>query len=511
MTTIPANEIVAVNPSVLGTGGSALDMIALMLTTSTRVPIGTVASFPDTASVSDYFGPSSDELAAAEIYFGGFTGSSKLPGALLFAQYNGATPVAAYLRGGDMTGVTLPDIQAVDGQLLITVDATLITIADVDLSSATSFSNAASLLQTALQAGANPDATCVFDSVSNAFIITSPTTGAASTITFASGAGTADTILKLTAATGAVLSQGAAATTPAAFMNALIAISSNWVTFMTVQDPDVSGNTNKLAFANWVGTKADRFAYVCWDNDPTPAASLPATGSLGYLLDQNDNSGTALIWAPDNSKAAFICGAAASIDFEELDGRVTFAFKSQAGLVGDVTTGLAANNLGGSPQGASRGNGYNFYGAYGAANQDFIWFQRGFVTGPFAWLDSFINQVWLNNSFQIALLNLFNVARSIPFTPSGDSKIESAMQDTIEAGLRFGAFAPGTITASQKAAVNAAAGSNISDTLQAQGYYVQIAPASGAVRAARGPLNIKFWYLDRGSVQSISLDSVALQ
>ena len=33
MTTIPASEIVAVNPSVLGAGGSALDMIGLMLTT----------------------------------------------------------------------------------------------------------------------------------------------------------------------------------------------------------------------------------------------------------------------------------------------------------------------------------------------------------------------------------------------------------------------------------------------------------------------------------------------
>lgn len=510
MTTIPANEIVNINPSVLGAGGSALDMIGLMLTTSSRVPIGTVASFPDADSVSDYFGPASAELAAATIYFGGFDGASKLPGALLFAQYPAAA-VAAYLRGGDVSALSLSDIQAVTGQFLITVNGTLITIADVDLSSATSFSNAAAILQTALQAGSNPDATCVFDSVSGGFIITSPTTGAASSITFASGSGTADTVLKLTAATGAVLSQGADAATPAAFMDALVAVTANWATFMTVQDPDVSGNANKLAFANWVGSTRDRFTYVCWDTDPTPAASLPATGSLGYLLAQNGNSGTALVWGPDNTKAAFVCGAAASIDFEETGGRITFAFKSQAGLLGDVTTATAADNLGGSPQGASRGNGYNFYGVYGAANQNFTWFQRGFVTGEFAWLDSYLNQIWMNNSFQIALLNLFNVARSIPFSPAGDSKIESAMQDTIDAALNFGAFAPGSITASQKAQVNAAAGVNISDTLQAQGYYVQIAPASGPVRAARGPLNIKFWYLDRGSVQSISLDSVALQ
>lgn len=511
MTTIPASEIVAVNPSVLGAGGSALDMIGLMLTTSTRVPIGTVASFPDPESVSAYFGPASAELAAAEIYFDGFTGASKLPGALLFAQYNGSTPVAAYLRGGDMTGVSLADIQAVDGQMLITVDGTLITIADVDLSSATSFSNAASILQTALQAGANPDATCVYDAISQAFVITSPTTGGSSTITFASGGGDAATVLKLTAATGAVLSQGAAATTPAAFMNELITVSSNWAAFMTVQDPDVTGNTNKLAFATWVGTKNDRFAYVAWDTDPTAAAQLPATGSLGYLVDQANISGVAPVWGPDNTKAAFMLGIGASVDYEETGGRITFAFKEQPGLVADVTTGLAANNLAGSPQGTSRGNGYNFYGAYGAANQDFVWLQRGFVSGPFAWYDSFLNQIWLNNAFQIDLLNLFRNARSVPFTTPGDSMIETALADTIAAALNFGAFAPGTITSAQRAAVNAAAGLNIADSLQTQGYYVQVAPSSGAVRAARGPVNVKFWYLDRGSVQSISLDSIALQ
>ena len=510
MTTIPASEIVAVNPSVLGAGGSALETIALMLTTSTRPPIGSVPSFPDQASVSDYFGPGSAEAAAATIYFNGFTGASKLPGSLLFAQYN-PTVVAAYLRGGDVSSLTLSQIQAIDGQLLITVNGTLITIADVDLSSATSFSNAASILQTALQAGSNPDATCVYDSVSGAFIITSPTTGAASTITFASGGGTCATVLKLTSALGAVTSQGADAAVPATLMNALVAVNSNWATFMNVQDPDNSGNTVKLAFADWVGTQNDRFVYVCWDTDATAANSLPASGSLGVILANEDNSGTCLVWGPDNTKACFVCGCAASIDFEELNGRITFAFKEQSGLVADVTTATAANNLGGNPQTASRGNGYNFYGAYGAANTNFVWFQRGFVTGPFSWLDSFINQIWLNNALQIAGLTLFQNARSIPFNDAGRALIESALADPIAAGLNFGAFAPGTISDAQKAAVNAAAGANIADTLQTQGYYLQVPESSSAVRAARGPANVKFWYLDRGSIQSLSIDSIALQ
>ena len=76
MTTIPAKELVDVVPSVLAAGGSALDLSMVMLTTSTRVPVGTVAQFSSAESVSNYFGPSSDEAALAAVYFNGFTNST---------------------------------------------------------------------------------------------------------------------------------------------------------------------------------------------------------------------------------------------------------------------------------------------------------------------------------------------------------------------------------------------------------------------------------------------------
>jgi hypothetical protein len=54
--TIPASEIVTVTPNVLAAGGSSLDLNGLILTTSSRVPIGTVASFATPAAVGAYFG-----------------------------------------------------------------------------------------------------------------------------------------------------------------------------------------------------------------------------------------------------------------------------------------------------------------------------------------------------------------------------------------------------------------------------------------------------------------------
>lgn len=650
MSTIPASEIVAVNPSVLSAGGNSIDVIGLLLTTNVRVPIGTVASFPDALSVSDYFGASSTEATIAGFYFSGFDGSSRKPGSVLFAQYP-STAVAAYLRGGNISELTLAELQAISGTLSVVVDG-YTRSNSVNLSGAGSLSNAASTIQTDLNtapateasftghfgatftgtqvgtaltaasvvgtisvgdviagtgvttgttilafvsgtegsdgvyttsvSGTASSAACTatstvlevtvlgsgtlavgqtvvgsgvtvgtiitalgtgtgstgtyivndaqevaseamtttptpvvvsYDSVSGAFIITSGVTGAASTVAFATGSIAAD--LLLTSATGAVTSQGSAAATPAAFMNGIVEVTTDWVTFMTLFNPDASGSTNKQAFAAWKDTQNNRYAYSCWDTDVTPTATLPATSSLGYVLAHNGDSGTSLNWSDDATNgpelAAFICGAAASIDFTERNGRITFAFKAQAGLTPTVTTATVANNLAGSPQAASRGNGYNFYGAYAQANSSFTWYQRGFVTGDFLWLDSYINQIWLNSSFQTALLVLMQNARSIPYNAAGNSLIQAALADPIAAGLNFGAYAPGTISAAQIAEVNADAGANIASTLQTQGYYLQVLNASSTVQAARGSPPCKFFYLDRGSVQAITLSSIAVQ
>lgn len=356
--------------------------------------------------------------------------------------------------------------------------------------------------------------TVTYDSTSGAFVITSGIAGTHSTSAFATG--TLAVPLLLTSATGATLSQGADAAVPGTFMDALVAYNDNWVTFMTLFDPDDEGeNTVKQAFAAWKNTKDDRFAYVCWDTDVSPTVTVPATGSLGYILTNNEDSGTCLIWAPDASTgagyAAFVCGSAASIDFEEVNGRITFAFKNQAGLVATVSTSAVAVNLGGNPQvEGSRGNGYNYYGAVGAANTNFLWFQRGFVTGGFAWLDSYVNQVALNSALQVAGLTLQNNSKSIPYTVAGGDLIETAYADPIDRFLTFGAFGPGTISASQANAVNTAAGAQVADSLQTAGYYLQVLAASSGQRASRTSPPAKLWYLDRGSVQSLSLQSIAL-
>src|SRR6516162_1786702 len=146
--TVPANLFVSTSPSVIGVGGADLVLNGMFLTNSTRVPIGAVAQFSSSDEVGNYFGGSSNEAAIAPTYFEGWNGSTQKPGNILFTQYP-TTAVSAYLRGGDISDLALATLQPYNGMLTVSIDG-YSRSSNINLSGATSFSNAATMIQTAL-------------------------------------------------------------------------------------------------------------------------------------------------------------------------------------------------------------------------------------------------------------------------------------------------------------------------------------------------------------------------
>jgi hypothetical protein len=343
-----------------------------------------------------------------------------------------------------------------------------------------------------------------FDSVSGAFLFFSGTAGEDSTISFGSGALATD--LLLTQALGAVVSPGAVAATPSPFMDALVRNQRNWVTFFTTFNPDAPDEiTVRLAFAQWVSRQSNRFVYVVADSDVSPTVSDPAPNCLGQQIKALGYACCSVNWQPSETNlAAFVSGAAASINFDQPGGRITFDGRSQAGLTPGVTDEVVADNL--------SENGYNFYGAYGTANAEFIFYVDGSVSGAFTWLDSLINAIWLTNGFQSDLMTLRQNTNAIPYTSAGNTTIEEALSDRIQQGLTFGMYSAGVaVSGSQAAAVNAAAGGlNVAATLSVQGWYLFIGTATPQVRQQRGSPPMKFFYTDGEAVQTISLPTVAL-
>jgi Protein of unknown function (DUF3383) len=569
MNSIPASQLVNVIPSVLGAGGNALSLNAVFLTQDPSIPIGTAQPFSTEADVSDWFGPNAPETALAQIYFSGFIGCTQLPGTLYFAQFN-TSGVAAYLRGGSVIALTLAQLQALSGTLDVTINGAAVASASINLSAATSFTLAASLITTGLQtvggifsgtgsqaagvvtiastvtgqlhigdtltgAGVEPSTTILsfgtytptagtgtvnvsssgtvslgaidvtstavvtYDTLRDSFVITSPTTGAASTIGYATGSIAAG--LEFTQATGAVISAGAASNTPAGVMAQVVAATQNWATFMTVTEMTLS---NKEAFAAWVQGTNSRYCYMCQDSDVS-ALSAGASGSFGAIVNANDDFGVVPIFdTTGGNLAAFACSVAASIDFTAKNGRTTWAYRGQAGLTPQITDATIANNL--------KGNGYNYYAQYATAAQQFQEFQNGQISGSWKWIDPYINQIWMNSNFQLALMVYQQQAKSTPYNVAGLNALRQVLSDPINQALNFGAIQPGvTLSASQAISVNTAAGVNISNTIQNVGYYLQVLQASPTVRSARGSPPMTFWYTDGGSIQNIQLASIDLE
>lgn len=503
MNSIPANQLVSVLPNVLSAGGNPLSLNAIFLTANTAVPINTAPAFATLQDVKDFFGSNSAEAVLAGVYFGGFTGAQRLPSALYFAQYNAAA-VAGYLRSASLSGMTLTQLQALSGTLTLAIDGVSTVSLAINLSSATSFSNAAALIQTGVRGGTPTNtATVTYDSIRAAFVITSPTTGASSSIGFAATSALA-TGLKLTVAANAVLSHGADAATPAGTMDELVQLTQNWASFATVFEPDTA---TKILFAAWASGVSlagqERFVYAAWDSDLGPTTGVDPT-SFGAEVAAAAYNGVVPIFDPDGKKAAFFCGMVASIDYTQTQGRITFAYKGQAGLTADVTNATVAQNL--------MGNGYNFYGAYATANQQFLLFQTGSMPGVWEWADSYVNQIWLNAAFQLALMVLLAGIRSAPYNGIGYGAIRTALLDPINAGVNAGVIQQGvTLSASQAQQVNTAAGAKVDGILQSLGWYLQVKDAAPIVRANRGSPPINFWYTDGGSIQKIDMTSTEVQ
>ncbi len=175
-------------------------------------------------------------------------------------------------------------------------------------------------------------------------------------------------------------------------------------------------------------------------------------------------------------------------------------YKSQTGLTPGVNNLTVATQL--------EINGYNFYGVWATATQQFQGLANGTITGPFTWIDDYVNQIWLNQALTSAAMNFLFQSRSIPYNAAGYNLLRAALSDPIQAGVFNGVIQPGVdLSAGQIAEVNAAAGLPIDRVLFQQGWYLKIDPASPTTRAARGSPPITFFYTSGGSIQKISLFS----
>lgn len=495
MSTIPLSVDFNITPNVVTPAGSAVDANGLMLTDNELVPVGSVVSYFSAADVSALMGSTSKEFLAAQQYFNGYENSSVIPGELLMYRVITAD-VAGYLLSGNLKGVALATLKAIPaGTITLTVDGVSTTSSSIDLSTATSFSDIASKLQTGI--GASKVAV-EWLPIANRFIIRSVTTGADSQVSYASP-GALATGLLLTQATAATVSPGSDAVTMTDMMNNIINTNQNWIPFETLVDLNEQQNSELSA---WTNSQKSRFVFVY--HETSAEATIPNNANCFYqkVVVANGYEGTFPVYG------SYLYGAMAlaysgSIDFARTNGRVSFKFRGFSGLAPNVSDLATAQAL--------KSNGYNFYGSYSLNKTMAQYASDGAISGKFVWLDSFINQVWINANLVGAYANLFTNNQSYPFNQNGYGAIQAATIDVANQAINFGAIQKGVVLdQAQIRIVNNTVGKDISATLYSEGWYLFIPTQTGSARLERELQGAIFYYVDGQLIQSINMSSTAI-
>lgn len=489
---IPLSVDVTVKPGVLAATGSAIDLNGTIFTDNVAAPVGVAQSFTSLTDVGGYYGTASVEYDMARVYFTGYDNSSRTPGQLFFWAYPQASRFA-FLRSASFASTTLADIKTINGSLTLTISGTP-TTSTVDLSTATSFANAATLLDTAFSGLVD----VTYDTNGKAFVFALPVgSSIEDTIAFATGPIASD--LLLTEAKGAVTSLGSAAVTDAAGNFVLLKNQTqNFAAFTTSFEATIAQH---LAFSQVVGSSASRFAYVGWSNPDglidnyVFAADVKTYGYGGVLPIYGEHT-----------DAAAVLSYGACMNFDLNRGRRSLKFRefSNAGLIPKVTTETLHNQL--------IADGYTAYGLYSENKVTAKYFSDGAITGDFKWFDAYLGQIWVNANIQGTVIDALMSEQYIGYDTAGRIAIETPIIGIMNQFGAWGGFATGQpLTPTQTNTINSVTGVDVSATLSNQGYFIYIGPFTPSMRAARTSPVIYIWYVDGGVIQEVYINSIEVQ
>lgn len=485
MNSIPASDIVQILPGVVGTGGNPLALNALFITKKKAESMLGVRSFGSEDEVGEVFGIDSDEYRATQIYFAGFVNSTSRPESLYIAYMNGEAE-SAKLIGSKVPVRTESDFSPLPSDLTLTIDDEKVSVTIDD--EVTSYSALAQAATTSLGAKGQ----CAYDALSQTFVISGATKGAKGNISFA--VGDLAEFMGLTESSSAQKNDGIDADSIEELMPRITKETRNFVSVMTLGDFSVS---EKLTISRWVSLQNDRYIHVLYHSNDDDLKTI-SDAIIGAEV-----GGTMLMYG-DYTHGAFVCGYPACLNFDELNGRTNLSFRYQEGLAPSVDEKSKADEL--------MKLGFNFYGAYGTANDRFIFVYPGSISGKFKFMDSYVNQVFFNSQLQIALMTMLVSNKSVPYNDAGRAMHRAAVTDPANQMLNFGGIQPGVeLSEQQKKQINYEAGFDAVSQLKTAGWCIRVGETPAQTRGLRKSMPLKLWYADGGSVQKVNLPSINVQ
>lgn len=209
-------------------------LIMRAVTQNSVLPPGLVAQFANSTAVGAYFGTSSEEYYRAVAYFAFINKNINSPQLMSFSRWVGAA-IAPMIVGDSIAKVLASFVAQTSGTLTINDGATPVLITGLNFSTATTLTQVASILQTALRASADAQltsATVTFNTNTNQFVLTGSNTGTGTLSATPTALSTDVSALLGWTTGGTVLVAGQTADTPDQAVAKSAAISDNFGSFV---------------------------------------------------------------------------------------------------------------------------------------------------------------------------------------------------------------------------------------------------------------------------------------
>lgn len=381
-------------------------------------------TYTDLESVAGDFGTSAPEYKAAALYFG----QSPRPNQLMIGRWL-RTATAGLIQGGILT--TAEQAMAnwtsiTTGSFKIDIDGVTKTLSALNFSAQTNLNGVASVINAALTGG-----TIAWDG--SRFTVTSSTTGATSTVGYASATGSGTDIsalLKLTSTTALVPVPGFAAETPVKCVTELANMSGMWygLTFAASTMPTDDQIVDVAAFIE--GASISRLFGVT--ETDTRVLDNAWTTDLASRLKALNYKRSCVQFSANKYAVCALFGRAFSVNFSANRSTITLMYKQEPGVVAELLTETQAQTLK-----AKRCNVFVKY------MNDTAIVQYGVMSGQ-AYFDEMHGLDWFSDALQTAEYNLLYQSKTkIPQTDAGQNQLVNVAAGVCQEAINNGLIAPG--------------------------------------------------------------------
>jgi len=374
------------------------------------------------------FGSSAPEYKAAALFFS----QAPQPSILYIGRWAQAA-TSGVLNGGVLSAAqqALSNFTAITtGSMKITVDGTVKTLTAINLSAITNLNGAADALTTALAGFA----TVTWNSIQQRFIVKSATTGATSTLSYATAHTVGTDISSLFGLTSAMASppvDGIAAETLLAGVQALANQSGDWYGLMEATSTAPTDDARMDVAAYIEAASKSRIYGVTITSSQVLDPAI--TNDLASRLKAAKYKRSFTQYSSSSPYAvASLYGRAFTVNFNGNNTTITLKFKQEPGVVAESLTETQAATL--------KSKNCNVFVNYDNATAII---QEGVMANGY-FFDEVHGTDWLQNAVQTDVWNLlYQSLTKVPQTDEGTHLIVTTVEATLSRAVTNGLVAPG--------------------------------------------------------------------